>query len=76
MKQSSDITNFTNDELEIRYMEGWRETDYYGCTSQEKPKVSVLGRLAGSDKSHHIAMLKDTYAIISDDYRLQHPRFN
>ncbi|MFH4356006.1 MAG: zeta toxin family protein [Neisseriaceae bacterium] len=76
MKQSSDITNFTNDELEIKCTEYLRGTGYHNRISQEKPKVTVLGGLAGSGKSYYLATLKDTYAIIGDDYRLKYPRFN
>lgn len=73
---ANNIEDFSETELNSKFHDLISKQKYQKVTSQEIPNATVLGGLAGSGKSNYIKDLKNTYAIIGDDYRNMHPRFN
>lgn len=73
---ANDLEKFTDVEVEKKFKDLVSHDDYQKITPQKTPRAIVLGGLAGSGKSNYIQKLKDVYAIIGDDYRNMHPRFN
>ncbi|QRN41795.1 MAG: hypothetical protein GKC53_00005 [Neisseriaceae bacterium] len=75
MKHRENITYFSVEELDKISRKILETRGYNEIKSQINPKVTVLGGLAGSGKSNYMYTLENTYAIIGDEYRLEHPRF-